>query len=176
MDDARALAGQQVLGWIMLGDRVGRVPFSLEDLDLLKCLADQGAASLLNLQLLQQVMQGRELKAFQTQVKAQVWPDDAALAASLTQSAQDIIDALRGGNTKPGHPHTQFTSISLQPEGRVRMQFAGDSRALYLIEASTNLVDWELIGVASSTIIGQFQFDDKEAGRFAQRFYRLRDR
>ena len=118
-----------------------------------------------------------DLKAFQTQVKAQVGPEDAALAAALTQSAQDIIDALGGGNTAPGgHPKAQFTSISLQPEGRVRMQFAGDSGALYLIEASTNLVDWELIGIASSTTNGQFQFDDKEVGRFAQRFYRLRGR
>ena len=99
------------------------------------------------------------------------------MAASLTQSAQDIIDALGGGNTDPGgHPKAQFTSISLQPEGRMRLQFAGDSGALYLIESSTNLVDWELIGVASSTTNGQFQFDDKEAGRFAQRYYRLRGR
>ena len=43
-------------------------------------------------------------------------------------------------------------------------------------EAWANLVDWELIGVASLTNNGQFQFDDKEAGRFAQRFYRLRGR
>jgi hypothetical protein len=115
------------------------------------------------------------LKTFQTQVKAQVWPDDAALAASLTQSAQDIIDALRGGKTNPGgRPQFQFTSISRQPEGRVRMQFAGDSGAPYLIESSTNLIDWELIGIASSTTNGQFQFDDKQAGRFARRYYRLR--
>jgi len=56
------------------------------------------------------------------------------------------------------------------------MQFAGDSGKLYLIESSTNLVDWELIGIASSTTNGQFQFDDKEAGRFARRYYRLRGR
>jgi hypothetical protein len=113
-----------------------------------------------------------ELKAFEIRVKAQV---DAALAASLTKSAQDIIDALTGGKTHPGgHPQTQFTSISLQPDGLVRMQFAGKSGALYLIESSTNLVDWELVGVASSIPNGQFQFNDKEAGRFAQRYYRLR--
>jgi hypothetical protein len=118
-----------------------------------------------------------ELNAFQVLVKAQVRPKDAALAASLTQSAQDIIDALSSGNTKPGgRRQAQFTSISLQPEGRVRMQLAGDSGALYLIESSTNLVDWELIGIASPATNGQFQFDDKEAGRFPRRYYRLRGR
>ncbi len=95
------------------------------------------------------------------QVREQLWPENAALAASLTRSAQDIIDALSGGNTGPGgHPQAEFTSISFQPEGRVRLQFAGDSGAPYLIESSTNLVDWQLIGVASSITNGQFQFDD----------------
>jgi hypothetical protein len=116
-----------------------------------------------------------DLRTFQTEVRAQVSSQDAALAASLTQSAQDIIDALSGGKTNPGgRPQAQFTSISLQPEGHVRMQFASDSGAPYLIESSTNLVDWELIGIVSTTTNGQFQFDDKEAGRFQRRYYRLR--
>jgi hypothetical protein len=115
-----------------------------------------------------------ELKVFQAQIKAQVGREDAVLAASLTQSAQDIIDALRGG--PGGHRQAQFTSLSLEPGGRVRMQFAADSGAPYLIESSTNLVDWELIGIASPTADGQFQFEDKDAGRFARRYYRLRGR
>jgi putative PEP-CTERM system histidine kinase len=56
----------EVLGLIMLGDRVGGVPFSLQDFDLLKCIGDQAAASLLNVQLAQKLLQARELEAFQT--------------------------------------------------------------------------------------------------------------
>ncbi|PYJ08040.1 MAG: PEP-CTERM system histidine kinase PrsK, partial [Verrucomicrobia bacterium] len=56
----------ELLGLITLGGRVGGMPFSLEDLDLLKCAADQAAAGLLNLQLLARLVQAKELEAFQT--------------------------------------------------------------------------------------------------------------
>jgi putative PEP-CTERM system histidine kinase len=56
----------ELLGLITLGDRVGGVPFSQQDFDLLKCLGDQAAASLRNVQLSQKLVQARELEAFQT--------------------------------------------------------------------------------------------------------------
>jgi putative PEP-CTERM system histidine kinase len=56
----------EVLGLMILGDRVGGVSFSWQDFDLLKCIADQVAASLLNAQLSQQLLQGKEMEAFQT--------------------------------------------------------------------------------------------------------------
>jgi putative PEP-CTERM system histidine kinase len=54
------------LGLIILGDRIGGVPFSGQDLDLLKCIADEIAASLLNAQLSKKLLQAKELEAFQT--------------------------------------------------------------------------------------------------------------
>lgn len=60
------VAGGQLAGLILLGDRVNGVPFSTEDTDLLKCVADQFAASLLNVQLSQRLLQAKELEAFQT--------------------------------------------------------------------------------------------------------------
>jgi putative PEP-CTERM system histidine kinase len=56
----------ELLGLITLGDRVGGVPFSQQDFDLLKCMGDQAAASLRNVQLSQKLLQARELEAFQT--------------------------------------------------------------------------------------------------------------
>jgi putative PEP-CTERM system histidine kinase len=63
---APLMAGGEVLGLMMLGDRVGGQPFSVQEFDLLKCVADQTAASLLNIQLSQRLMQAREMEAFQT--------------------------------------------------------------------------------------------------------------
>ncbi len=60
------MGGNQMLGLIILGDRVGGIPFSWQDFDLLKCLADSVAAGLLNIQLSQKLLQAGELKAFQT--------------------------------------------------------------------------------------------------------------
>ncbi|HZT21654.1 MAG TPA: XrtA/PEP-CTERM system histidine kinase PrsK [Verrucomicrobiae bacterium] len=60
------VSGGEVHGVILLGDRVGGAGFSWQEFDLLKCVADQLAASLLTLQLSQRVLQAREMEAFQT--------------------------------------------------------------------------------------------------------------
>ncbi len=59
-------ASERLLGLMMLADRVNAVPYTAEELDLLRCIGDQVAASLLNLGLAQEVARGRELEAFQT--------------------------------------------------------------------------------------------------------------
>ncbi len=60
------MSGGEVLGLMILGDRVGGVSFSWQDFDLLKCVADQVAAGLLNAQLSQRLLQAKEMEAFQT--------------------------------------------------------------------------------------------------------------
>ena len=59
-------ARDEILGLMVLGDRVAGIPFSTQDFDLLKCVGGQAAANLLNLSLSQRLMQARELEAFQT--------------------------------------------------------------------------------------------------------------
>jgi len=56
----------EVMGLITIGDRVSGIRFSLEDFDMLKCISDHAAASLLNVQLSQKQLQSKELEAFQT--------------------------------------------------------------------------------------------------------------
>jgi putative PEP-CTERM system histidine kinase len=59
-------AGRQLMGVMIAGDRVGGAFFSLQDFDLLKCVGDQVAAGLLNVNLSQKLLQAKELEAFQT--------------------------------------------------------------------------------------------------------------
>jgi putative PEP-CTERM system histidine kinase len=59
-------AGGRVLGVFTLMDRVNAVPFTIEELDLLKCIGEQVAAGLLRFQLSEELLQSRELEAFQT--------------------------------------------------------------------------------------------------------------
>ncbi|MEO8353441.1 MAG: XrtA/PEP-CTERM system histidine kinase PrsK [Chthoniobacteraceae bacterium] len=63
---APLVAGNRLVGLIVLGDRVLYVPFTVEELDLIKCMADQLAATLLNIRLNSSLMAARELEAFQT--------------------------------------------------------------------------------------------------------------
>src|SRR6266542_209064 len=58
-------AGGELLGVITLGDRVGAVPCSLQDFDLLKSVSDQVAANLLNIHLSQRLAQAKQFEAFQ---------------------------------------------------------------------------------------------------------------
>ena len=132
-------------------------------------------AALASLDRSQPVPAINQLLAFQNQVRGQVSPLDQSLADSLIQAAQQIIDALTGGATNPGgRLHGQFTSMTRQASGHVRLQFTGQSGALHLIEASTNMVDWELIGAAVPREQGQFEFEESRTAKFMQRFYRVR--
>lgn len=60
------VARGELLGVAIAGDRVSGVPFSGEDLDLLKCIGDQVAANLMNIELSRRLLQAREMEAFQT--------------------------------------------------------------------------------------------------------------
>jgi putative PEP-CTERM system histidine kinase len=60
------VAGEHWLGVIVLADRVRGLGYTAEEVDLLKCIGDQVAASLLNLRLTEEVMERKELEAFQT--------------------------------------------------------------------------------------------------------------
>jgi putative PEP-CTERM system histidine kinase len=58
-------AGNDCIGVAILADRVGGAPYTVEELDLLKCMSDQVAVSLLNLRLTDEITRGKELEAFQ---------------------------------------------------------------------------------------------------------------
>ncbi|HEY5811923.1 MAG TPA: ATP-binding protein, partial [Terrimicrobiaceae bacterium] len=60
------LAGDRWLGCAVLADRVNGLPYTIEELELLKCIGHQIAASLLNLRLTDDLMVAKELEAFQT--------------------------------------------------------------------------------------------------------------
>lgn len=60
------LAAGEIHGLMTLGDRVSGAAFLQQDFDLLKCIADEAAASLCSLQLSRKLLQAKELEAFQT--------------------------------------------------------------------------------------------------------------
>ena len=60
------IAAERSLGLIILADRVHAIPYTAEEIDLLKCIGDQVATSLLSIRLGKQLMMAKELEAFQT--------------------------------------------------------------------------------------------------------------
>jgi putative PEP-CTERM system histidine kinase len=60
------VAAERLVGAVVLADRVNGIPYSHEELDLLKCIGDQLAGGLLNCSLTEEILQAKELEAFQT--------------------------------------------------------------------------------------------------------------
>ena len=60
------VSGESWLGVIVLADRVRGLGYSAEEMDLLKCIGEQVAATLLKLRLTEEIMERKELEAFQT--------------------------------------------------------------------------------------------------------------
>lgn len=90
----------------------------------------------------------------------------------VTGGATDTFDARR--SYLPNDPlRIWFTSIKRHPHGPTELQFAVAPDRGYRIEASTNLVDWEAIGVATQGASGAFEFEDVTAAEFSSRFYRV---
>jgi putative PEP-CTERM system histidine kinase len=99
----------QVLGVIVLGDRVNGVPYTLEELEILGAIAEQLTSVLLNLRLASELASAREFEAFRTMSTFFVH-DLKNAAASLNLMLRNLpvhfddpefrADALRGiGNT-----------------------------------------------------------------------------
>jgi putative PEP-CTERM system histidine kinase len=102
---APLIAGGQLLGFIVLADRVNAAPFTGDDFDLLQCVANQLAGNLLNVRLSENLLQAREMEAFQT-ISAFFVHDLKNTASTLSLMLQNLPahyddpdfrkDALRG--------------------------------------------------------------------------------
>ena len=99
------LSGDRWLGLVVVADRVGGLSYTAEEIELLKCIGDQLAASLLNLRLAEENLHARELEAFQT-LSAFFVHDLKNAASGLNLTLQNLprhfddpafrADALRG--------------------------------------------------------------------------------
>ena len=109
-----------------------------------------------------------QVRAFQNKVRAQISPGDPALAETFTQAAQKIINAFAGLRAPSKIVHLKHGDC-----GNLRLQLTGDSGQVHLLQASTNLLDWVTVGVASDQGDGAFEFEDNDATRFPSRYYRV---
>jgi hypothetical protein len=117
-----------------------------------------------------------QLHAFQNKIAAQVVRSNPVVAQTLVQAAAEVIDSLNcsASGSGPGALAPKVHSVKRQPNGKVQLSFSAPALQAPIVEASTNLVDWEAIGVALDQGNGLFQFDDTNAAKFSSRFYRIR--
>lgn len=124
-------AAGEFLGVLALGDRVGGVSFSVQDLDLLQTVSDQVAASLLNIQLSQKVSQAKQLEAFQA-MSAFFVHDLKNTASTLSLMLQNLPahyddpkfreDAFRGISKTVAHVNDLIARLTvLRQESEIRL-------------------------------------------------------
>jgi putative PEP-CTERM system histidine kinase len=116
------IAGGELLGLMTLCDRVSGVPFSIEDFDLLKCIGDQVAANLLNIQLSGRLLQAKEMESFQS-MSAFFVHDLKNTASTLSLMLQNLRvhfadpafreDALRAVSKSVNHLNELIGRLSL---------------------------------------------------------------
>lgn len=70
-------------------------------------------------------------------------------------------------------PVSRFTHVELQPNGRVRLRMVGTFPFVAHLQSSTNLLDWQSIGVPQPATGGEFEFEDDEPASLPARYYRL---
>ena len=138
----------EILGLMILGDRVGGVAFSWQDYDLLKCVGDQIAASLLNARLSQKLLQAKELEAFQT-MSAFFVHDLKNAATTLNLMLQNLPvhfddpafreDALRSTSKTVAHINRLISRLSLLRHELNSKPVGSDLNAL----VAKSLADWE---------------------------------
>jgi len=118
-------AGGELLGVMMLGDRVSGELFSLQDLDLLKSIGDQIAANLLNIKFSARLSQAKQLEAFQA-MSAFFVHDLKNTASTLSLMLQNLPihfndpqfreDALRGIGKTVTHINDLIKRLSMLRE------------------------------------------------------------
>jgi putative PEP-CTERM system histidine kinase len=116
------IAAGRLVGFCTLGDRVNYIPLELQELELLKCVGDQVASNLLNLQLSNRLIQAKEMEAFQT-ISAFFVHDLKNTASTLNLTLQNLPkhfdnpefrkDALQAIGKSVNHIRELITRLSL---------------------------------------------------------------
>jgi uncharacterized repeat protein (TIGR01451 family) len=63
-------------------------------------------------------------------------------------------------------------SVTVHTNGSFTLILTGQPGQTYIVQASTNLVNWVPVNTNSASVIGKFQFTDSNVSSFKQRFYR----
>jgi len=116
------IAAQEFLGIMTLNERLMKEPFSVEDINLLKTIADQAAGSILNIEMSERLRRAKEIEAFQT-ISTFILHDLKNLASKLSLTMQNLPihfnnpefrnDALRAISESVAKINTMCGSLSL---------------------------------------------------------------
>ncbi len=99
------------------------------------------------------------------------WP--SGIVQTLTNvMPRQILSVTEHQQVDPLPPRPILTGISRPPNGLADLSVTGETGLLYLLEGSTDLVNWTWVGVRSNAT-GAVQFSDPASTNYPSRFYRV---
>ena len=134
---APLIAGQQLLGLMTVSDRLGNLPFSVHDLDLLKTFADQAAATLLNRKLAEQLVRAKEMEAFQT-MSAFFVHDLKNVTSTLSVMMENLCTYFDDPVFRSDALRTMSQSVDRINAMCARLSFLSTKPEIRLLEANLN--------------------------------------
>jgi hypothetical protein len=102
------------------------------------------------------------------------WGNDLYAGGSFKRVGQKPANAICRWNDQTNFlpPTTmQFSSPAIRPDGQFQMRVGASGGASYVVEATTNLIDWKSLLTNS---VGAFDFVDASATNLPAQFYRTR--
>ena len=139
-------AGNSLLGFLTVSDRVGGDNLSVEDFDLLVTMADQVAANLQSLMLSERLTEAREMEAFQ-KMSAFFVHDLKNLASKLSLTMQNL--PIHFGNPEFRSDALQSISQSVEKIKLMSSRLTSLSQKLSVHPAGASIND-----VVSATLAG----------------------
>jgi len=92
---------------------------------------------------------------------------EAPLGKSWIDAAQVILDAFADWVK-----HSKSVIVTARSR-TLHLQVADQASQILLVQASTNLHDWTVIGIVNNAGADWIKFEDAQASRFPERYYRV---
>jgi hypothetical protein len=120
------------------------------------------------------LMFGIALPGYAAGLVSNVWNTGVrAYSAIVTNTAGSVFSSNAILTVSPGTPsQPQLSGLIYINDGTFSLTVNGDSGPDYIVQASTNLMDWTSIFTNHSPTL-PFVWSDAAAGNFSQRFYRI---
>lgn len=154
------ISNRQLLGLMTLSRRLTNEPFSIEDADLLKTIADQTAGSLLNLKLTDHLLKAKEMEAFQS-LSAFFIHDLKNLASMLSLTMRNLPAHFDNPEFRTDALRVISQSVSKMNDMCSRLSLLTKKLELQCVEVDLNeLVTATLGGIngsVGSTLVKDFQ-------------------
>jgi putative PEP-CTERM system histidine kinase len=157
---------EKPIGFLTINERVAGQPYSFEDFALLKTLADQASATILNRQLTKELQRAKEMETFQT-LSTFFVHDLKNLASRFSLAMQNIPIHFDKPAFREDLLRTMEKSVSKIETMTSRLSSLSKGRSLNRTECDLNALVREALSGLNGSMRASLDFDGREVPNIA---------